>query len=716
MYIEKKELFERAEPSEFMSLDEQSLLKSAISEQDINQGKPNPLGVFWHHDSSSYNFAVYSKTASKITLLFYTADELTQPAKSITLDYLQHKTHDTWHCRVDENALDGIQYYAYSMEGPIEGRGDVSQAFQKDKILLDPYTKAVHFPADFDAEAACLPGSNAGKAPLGLLNKTAACGIKALPYQRHQRHELIIYEMHVKGFTRNANSGIKQSKLGTYAGVIDKIDHLKKLGITAVELMPIYQREPNASDYWGYNPLNFFSPEGAYAESKSACGQHQEFKAMVQALHDADIDVILDVVYNHTCEGNHKGPTYSYKGIDNSSYYILSKNSAEPYMNFSGTGNTFNSEASSVRRVILDSLRYWVTEMGVDGFRFDLASIFSRTSDGSIDQHRPALFDQIAADPVLSSVHLIGEPWDMGSYQLGQAFPGVRWSQWNGRYRDSMQKFIRSDPNLVATMMSNIYGSCDLFPDSLALAYRPFQSINYFSSHDGFSLYDQVSYDHKRNWANGEDNNDGSTPYSWNCGAAENDGDDNITPEIEALRSQQARNFITLLMLSNGAPMFRMGDEFLHTQGGNNNPYNQDNDTSWLDWNRAKTHASMTQFFSKLIQFRKENVSIGRPGFWREDIQWFGVNSLDVDLSYDSHSFAYHLSGKGVGGKNLYVMINTYWEPLNFTVQIENKAWIRVIDTSLSVAQSIRLKGPNIKLKNAQYLVKPRSVVVLMEK
>ena len=629
---------------------------------------------------------------------------------------MQHKTHDTWHCRVDESALAGIKYYAFCMDGPIEGRGDVINAFQKDKVLLDPYAKAVHFPDDFDAEAARLSGSNAGKAPVGLLNKAAARCTKAQSYKRHQRHELIIYEMHVKGFTRNANSGIDQNKLGTYAGVIDKIEHLKTLGITAVELMPIYQREPNSSDYWGYNPLNFFSPEGAYAESKSACGQHQEFKAMVQALHDAGIDVILDVVYNHSCEGNHQGPTYSYKGIDNSSYYILSENPEDPYMNFSGTGNTINSEAASVRRVIVDSLRYWVTEMGVDGFRFDLASIFTRTSDGSIDPERPALFDQIAADPVLSNVHLIGEPWDMGSYQLGQAFPGVRWSQWNGRYRDSMQKFIRSDPNLVATMMSNIYGSCDLFPDSLAQAYRPFQSINYITSHDGFSLYDQVSYNHKRNWANGEDNNDGSNPYSWNCGAPENEGDDNITPEIKALRLQQVRNFITLLMLSNGAPMFRMGDEFLQTQAGNNNPYNQDNKTSWLDWDSAKSNKSMTQFFSKLIEFRKVNSSISRPGFWREDIQWFGVNSVDVDLSYDSHSFAYYLSGKGVGGKSLYVMINTYWQPLDFTVQIENKTWTRVIDTSLTNTQSVTPKGINFKLENDQHQVKSRSIVVLMEK
>ena len=425
---------------------------------------------------------------------------------------------------------------------------------------------------------------------------------------------------------------------------------------------------------------------------------------MVKAFHQAGIGVVLDVVYNHTCEGDHRGPIYSYKGIDAAGYYMLSSDPTHPYANYSGTGNTLNFGQRHVRKMVMDSLRYWKREMHVDGFRFDLASVFSRNADGSLNWGDAPIFSEIAADPELGRLRLIAEPWDTGAYQLGRGFPGITWLQWNGRFRDDIRRFVKSDAGMVPDVMRRIYGSDDFFPDNRAEAYHAYQSVNYVTSHDGFTLYDLVSYNQKRNWANGQQNQDGmDSNYSWNCG---HEGDEAVPSEVLALRRKQVKNFCCLLFLSNGTPMFRAGDEFLNTQFGNNNPYNQDNETGWLDWNQLRANEDIYRFFKNMIAFRKSHPTLSRSRFWREDVAWYGVGPA-ADLSNDSRSLAFCLHGVSQGDDDIYVMINAYWEDLEFQVQ-EGAAqdWKRIVDTARQVPMISREAG--VPLERAKYLVSSR--------
>jgi isoamylase len=476
--------------------------------------------------------------------------------------------------------------------------------------------------------------------------------------------------------------------------------------------MPIHQFDPQENNYWGYMTLNFFFPNLRYGSSQDR--PVAEFKEMVSALHAAGIEVILDVVYNHTAEADHTGPLYSFKGIDNASFYLMTQDPARPYANFSGTGNTLNVSDLFVRNLILDSLRYWATEMGVDGFRFDLASILTRNEDGSIDSEDPPLLSAIRTDPVLAESRLIAEPWDAGgAYQLGTGFPGMFWHQWNGQFRDDIRRFIRGDAGMVPKVMQRLYGSDDLFPDRIEEARRPFYSINYVISHDGFTLYDLVSYNDRHNEANGNNNQDGTADnFSWNCGV---EGDAGVTPEIRALRLKQAKNLFCLLMLSNGIPMFMAGDEFLHTQGGNNNPYNQDNATSWLDWTRLQENAGFFRFCRLMIAFRKAHPSICRSRFWRDDIRWRGVGA-STDLSFNSHSLAYHLKGGSQGDQDLYVMVNAFTEPLTFTIfDGLYKPWYQVIDTGQESPKDILEPELEEQVFGTQHVVNARSIVVLVQ-
>lgn len=677
------------------------------------EGTPAPLGVSWVESAEAYNFALYSKHAESVTLLLYAEADLVTPVFVYRLDYLKNKSGRVWHCRVAKADVRDVRFYAYAVVGPKpEGRFEW-HCFDADKILLDPYAKSVFFPSTFDRAAAMCPGSNAGKAPLGLFAMHDAAFDWA--DMRRPRHEsdIVIYEAHVRGFTRNPNSGVRPERRGTYSGLVEKIPYLKDLGITAVELMPVFQYDPQDGNYWGYMPLNFFAPHHGYAQSHAACDQHNEFRTMVKALHAADIEVILDVVYNHTAEGNQHGPLYSYKGIDNSTYYLLSGNSNEPYQNFSGTGNTFHCSNRSVRKMIVDSLRYWVTEMHIDGFRFDLASVFTRNDDGSLNLHDPPIIGDIASDPDLANVRLIAEPWDAaGAYQLGRGFPARQWYQWNGRFRDDVRRFVRGAPDLVPAVMRRLYGSDDLFPDDRLDAFHAYQSVNYVNSHDGFTLYDQVAYNQKRNWANGHNNDDGADEnYSWNCGW---EGDDHVPEEVLKLRKQQIKNFCCLLFLANGTPMFRAGDEFLQTQGGNNNAYNQDNETSWLDWDRLQANQDIFRFFKQMIAFRKAHPSLCRSRFWRDDVHWYGVGPI-VDVSLESHSCAYCLHGRSAGDRDLYVMINAYWEDLTFTMQEGAVGqWRRVIDTALESPLDVCEEGGEVRVTSQAYVVKARSIAVLV--
>jgi isoamylase len=691
-------------PADTADPEAEALTKRPTWEQA--EGSPLPLGVKWIEDEQAFNFAVHAEHAESVTLLLYSSADLVNPLLTFRFDFLHNKSGRIWHCRIPITKIGEARYYAYSVSGETIPH---LHSFDPQKILLDPYTKCIFFPPGFDRELAMREGPDAGRAPLGVL--TGHRLTFDWKGDRSPRHEsdAIVYELHVKGFTKNPNSGIDPSRAGTYAGLVEKIPYLRELGITVVELMPIFQRDPQEGDYWGYMPLNFFAPHAQYASTDRDDEQHIEFRNMVKAFHEAGIGVVLDVVYNHTCEGDHRGPIYSFKGIGAADYYMLSSDPANPYANYSGTGNTLNFGQPHVRKMVMDSLRFWKQEMHIDGFRFDLASVFSRNADGSLNWGDAPIFSEIAADPELGRLHLIAEPWDTAAYQLGRGFPGMTWLQWNGRFRDDIRHFVKSDPGMVPDLMRRIYGSDDLFPDSRADAYHAYQSVNFVTSHDGFTLYDLVSYDRKRNWQNGNDNKDGADDnYSWNCGQ---DGDDDVPSEVRALRRKQVKNFCCLLFLSNGTPMFRAGDEFLNTQFGNNNPYNQDNETGWLDWSQLRANADVFRFFQSMIAFRKNHPSLSRSRFWREDVSWYGVGPT-VDLSYDSHSLAFCLHGASQGDEDIYVMINAYWEELEFHVQ-EGTAqeWKRIVDTALPSPDDFADCG--VPLEQTKCTVAPRSIVVL---
>jgi isoamylase len=673
------------------------------------EGSALPLGVTWIQEEQAFNFAVHAEHAESVTLMLYAATDLVNPLLTYRFDFLRNKSGRIWHCRIPVTKIGEATYYGYSVSGEAV---PYIHSFDPQKVLLDPYAKCVFFPRNFDRQLAMREGSNAGHAPLGVLGAGRPSFDWGDTRPPHHESDAIIYELHVKGFTRNLNSGVDPRRAGTYAGLVEKIPYLKDLGVTVVELMPIFQRDPQEGDYWGYMPLNFFSPHAQYASTADDDGQHLEFKNMVKAFHEAGIGIVLDVVYNHTCEGDHRGPIYSYKGFDSASYYMLSSDPANPFANYSGTGNTLNFGKGHVRKMVMDSLRHWKKEMHIDGFRFDLASVFSRNADGSLNWGHAPIFAEIAGDPELGQLRLIAEPWDTGAYQLGRGFPGITWLQWNGRFRDDIRRFVKGDPGMVPDLMRRVYGSDDLFPDSRAGAYHAYQSVNYITSHDGFTLYDLVAYNQKRNWANGNNNQDGTNDnYSWDCG---HEGDEGAPSEVLTLRRKQAKNFCCLLMLSNGTPMFRAGDEFLNTQFGNNNPYNQDNTTGWLDWSQLQTNQDIFRFFKSMIAFRKGHPSLSRSRFWREDIYWYGTGER-ADLSYDSRSIAFCLNGASQNDDDIYVMINAYWEALRFDVQ-EGTAqeWVRVVDTALASPEDFSDRGE--PLKAASYLVTPRSVVVLLRR
>jgi glycogen operon protein len=673
-------------------------------------GAPQPLGVTWIAAEQAYNFAVYSRHATSVTLLLFEAANVSVPARQISFDYTRQKSGRVWHARLSRADVGAAIYYGYRVDGPFDPVQGLR--FDTRKVLLDPYAHGVFLPPNYSRRGSLGSGSNAGRGPLGEIHAAAA----AFDWggDRRPRHtfDTVIYEMHVRGFTRRASSEVSEAARGTFTGVIEKIPYLKELGVTVLELLPVHQFDPeDGGNYWGYMPLAFFAPHPTYASGADGAARLDEFRAMVKALHAADIEVILDVVYNHTSEVGASGPTYCFRGIDNSTYYLLGPNGA--YRDFAGTGNTMRTSHPAVRRMVTDSLRFWFNEMHVDGFRFDLASVFTRTDDGSIAANDPPIVSAISDDPQLGAGRLIAEPWDVNTYQLGRAFPGNTWAQWNGRFRDDVRSFVKGDNGRVGDLMARLYGSADLFSDAPADTYRPQQSVNYVTCHDGFCLYDLVSYNVKHNLANGHNNTDGTNDnVSWNCGV---EGDAGAGPDVLALRRRQVKNFCVILMLANGTPMFCAGDEFMNTQGGNNNPYNQDNETSWLDWDRqARERGDMFRFFKTMIAFRKAHPSIGRGRFWRDDVRWYGVGP-DVDLSFTSHTLAYCLHGASENDRDIYAMINAYWEPLDF--QLREGAppeWVRVVDTMRASPNDILEPGREEPLSTGTVRVGPRSIVVLL--
>ena len=536
---------------------------------DPATGQSYPLGATLKPDGA--NFSIFSRSATSIELLFFDRVDDSRPSRIIPINPLVNRTYHYWHVFVP--GVQAGQIYAFRACGPFEpARG---LRFDPSKLLLDPYGRAIAVPKNYSRDAACRKGDNTATAMKSVVTDPHAYDWEGDAPLRRPWSRTIIYEMHVRGFTAHPSSGLSESKRGTYAGLIEKIPYLQQLGITAVELLPVFQFDPQdappgRTNYWGYSPVSFFAPHHGYSSRHDPLGALDEFRDMVKALHRAGIEVILDVVFNHTAEGEHDGPTQCFRGLDNPTYYILCEDRSR-YANFTGTGNTLNANHPVVRRMIVDSLRYWVNEMHVDGFRFDLASILARDSSGAVMPNPPVLWD-IESDPALAGTKMIAEAWDAaGLYQVGN-FVGDSWKEWNDRFRDDIRDFFRGANDSVARAADRLIGSASIYgPRERELE----ESINFVSCHDGFTLNDIVSYNQKHNEENGEDNRDGcGENRSWNCGF-EGATDD---PVIEKLRNRQVKNFLTALMLSGGVPMFLMGDEVRRSQGGNNNAYCQDNE------------------------------------------------------------------------------------------------------------------------------------------
>jgi isoamylase len=656
-------------------------------------GQPYPLGATV--DEQGVNFSIYSEHATAVYLCLFSSKRGERETHRIALT---ERTENVWHVY-----LEGIrpgQLYGYRVDGPWAPQE--GHYFNPDKLLLDPYAREIH--GTVGGELDTLGYDHAAEADEKYLYRSEVDSGAVAPKSvvvdntafdwaddaapRTPMHKSVIYEMHVKGLTY-LHPTIDEKIRGSYAalGTPEAIDYLKKLGVTAVELLPVHQFSNES--YWGYNSIGFFAPHNGYAATDNVVN---EFKQMVKNLHTAGIEVILDVVYNHTAEGNEMGPTLSFKGIDNRVYYHTVPEQPQFYMNHTGTGNTFNLTHPQTLRVVMDSLRYWVQEMHVDGFRFDLASALLR----ELGDQSSSFLDTVNQDPILSQIKLIAEPWDIGSYHVGQ-FP-VRWSEWNGKYRDCTRKFWKGDEGQAHEMSLRLLGSPDLYADGRG----PGNSVNFIIAHDGFTLNDLVSYNEKHNEANGENNNDGeSNNESWNMGA-EGLTDD---PAINAAREQQKRNFMTTLLLSQGAPMFMMGDEYGRTQQGNNNGYNQDSELSWFNWHWDEKHQALFDFVSKLTQIRTKYPLLSRRKFYtneevvlrQPDGKPFTANHLDdgntrcIALWFDGEQVDEQdetgtlLNETEEGRSKLLWILNSYWEDVPFKLPAPHRSRTHyevVVDTA----------------------------------
>jgi isoamylase len=695
-------------------------------------GKAYPLGATY--DGSGTNFALFSEVAEKVELCLFDADGAESRVPLNEVDGF------IWHGFLP--AVDSGQRYGYRVHGPYDPAA--GQRCNPNKLLIDPYAKAVHgnfewhqalFSYDFGDPDSRNDDDSAPRMPKSVvINPFFDWGNDRPP--GHEYADTVIYEAHVKGLTQ-LHPDIPKRMRGTYAGIAHPIiiEHLKSLGVNAIELMPVHHFandstlvDKGLSNYWGYNTIGFFAPDFKYTSSTTPGGQVQEFKTMVRALHEEDIEVILDVVYNHTAEGNHMGPTLSMRGIDNAAYYRLVEDDRQYYMDYTGTGNSLNVGHPHTLQLIMDSLRYWVTEMHVDGFRFDLAATLAREF---YDVDRlSAFFELVQQDPTVSQVKLIAEPWDVGpgGYQVGNFPP--QWTEWNGKFRDTVRDYWRGEPATLGEFASRLTGSADLYEST---ARRPVASINFVTAHDGFTLRDLVSYNEKHNEANGEGNNDGeSNNQSWNCGV-EGPTDD---PEVNALRARQQRNFLATTLLSQGVPMISHGDELGRTQNGNNNGFCQDNEITWTHWDKADTELlEFTRSVSALRTahpvFRRRRFFKGVPvrrrgAVGQPDISWFQPDGSEMtDYDWDSgfgKSVAVYLNGLGVPDldargqrvtdDSFFLCFNAHHESIEFTLPPEEfgRAWAPVVDTSASTANSEDQES--IRAGSA-VLVAARTVLVL---
>lgn len=657
------------------------------------------------------NFSVYSRDATAIELLLFKHPADSEPSHVIYLDAQMNRTFHYWHIFVP--GLEAGQIYGYRAHGPFQPHKGLR--FDGTKLLLDPYGKGVVLPRRYNRSMACLPGNNAGFAMKSVVTDLSAYDWEGDKPLKLPFSQTVIYEMHVGGFTRHSSSGVPDGKRGTYAGLVEKIPYLLSLGVTAVELLPVFQFDEQEApkgltNYWGYNPVSFFAPHVGYSVEGEPLTALDEFRDMVKALHRAGIEVILDVVYNHTAEGDEAGPTFCLRGLANNIYYSLEENSAY-YANYSGTGNTLNPNRSVVRRLILDSLRYWVAEMHVDGFRFDLASILSRDEEGRPLGRPPILFD-IETDPILAGTKLIAEAWDAaGLYQVGK-FIGDYWREWNGQFRDDVRAFVKGDQGYVSKIANRFLASPDLYEHK---SREPEQSVNFVTCHDGFTLNDLVSYNEKHNKANGENNQDGhNNNLSWNCGVEGPTND----PEIERLRVRQIKNFLAINLLALGVPMILMGDEFRRTQLGNNNAYCQNNPISWVDWSLLEKNEEIFRFVQMMIRFRS-GVSLYRDANTRSlgeflhqaKIDWHGTKLYQPNWGKESRHLAFLVRGRNRQG---YIILNADWDALTFELPNSSHSWRRIIDTYRPFPDDIcdPAKAPLVSTK--KYKTQPRSVVLLL--
>jgi len=698
----------------------------------IDKGSSFPLGATLL--SNGVNFALYSKHASEVFLLLFD----TPGGEPTDIIQLRHRDKLIWHAHV--RGIGSGQLYGYKVRG--DYRPDFGLRFNDAKLLLDPYAKAVtgtfrntdNLLLAYDAQ----PGAgertpdardNTSVVPKAIVVDDAFDwqGDKSPDLELEQ---LVIYEVHLKGFTAHPSSGVRAP--GTYLGFIEKIPHLQRLGVNAVELLPIHEfyvqdflLERGLTNYWGYNSIGFFTPELSYGSRQAPGCQVAEFKTLVRELHRAGIKVILDVVYNHTGEGNEMGPSISFRGVDNLSYYSLTGPPGAPsryYLNWTGCGNSLNFDSPAVIRLVMDSLRYWFQTMHVDGFRFDLASVLGRGSDGTF-RASAAFFDAVSQDPVLHPAILIAEPWDVSTYQVGN-FP-VDWSEWNGRFRDTVRRFARSDPGQLADMAWRMTGSADLYGQSGRSAYN---SVNFVTCHDGFTLNDLVSYNMKHNERNGENNRDGADDNnSWNCGVEGETTDAGIL----ALRKRLMKNHACHVMFASGTPMILGGDEFGRTQQGNNNAYCQDNEISWFDWTRASWNSDLVGFFRKAIAFtrrfptlQRRQFPVGRDldGDGVPDIAWFGP---DLDEPHwtdpNARTLCFQVDSSEHGeiddAERLFFILNGHYETQ--TVKLPqpgaSKAWFRAVDTSLPSGPDFADEGQEVRIDPPGfYIANPRTTVVLL--
>ena len=675
------------------------------------RGKSFPLGATVY--PAGVNFSVYSKSATEVQVLLFNRADDAAPARVIQLDSKNNRTGDYWHVFVPR--CEAGQVYGYRAAGPFDP--EQGHRFDRNKVLLDPYAKCVSA-VNYSRIGTCDAGDNASTCMKSVVVDSRLYDWEGdLPLHR-PFSETVIYEVHVAGFTGNISSDVAPEKRGTYSGFVDKIPYLQSLGITAVELLPVFQFDPQdapagLSNYWGYSPVSLFAPHTGYGSWSDPLKCLDEFKDMVKALHRAGIEVILDAVYNHTAEGSVNGPTLCYRGLENATYYTVDENDKSRYADYSGCGNTLNANQSVVRRMILDSVHYWVSAMHIDGIRFDLASILSRDEFGRPMANAPILAD-LESDPVLAGTKLIAEAWDTQLYQVG-SFARGNWKEWNGKFRDHVRGFIRADTGAVGGFVNRVLGSPDIYGDQ---ADNCEKSINFVTCHDGYTLNDLVSYNQKHNEANGEENRDGSDDnLSWNCGVEGSTED----PVVNDLRSRQTKNLLAITLLAVGTPMIHMGDEVRRTQHGNNNAYCQNNEITWFDWSLLEKRADILRFVRHLTRLRAglykqksmQSAGIARL-FAQARIEWHGVKLKEPDWSDDSHTIAFTVAADR-RGRLFHFIINAYWKALDFALPTTcgEGHWRRLIDTSLESPCDIVDLRRATAVKTSCYRAAPRSVVML---